>query len=62
MPEQGNKSCIWDKEEELINYFYDLGKGNLPVNSSLLLKKLYSISPELKNKNFNEIKSYYIEY
>lgn len=56
MPEQGNKSCIWDKEEELINYFYDLGKGNLPVNSSLLLKKLYSISPELKNKNFNENK------
>ena len=53
LPEQGNKSCIWDKEEELINYFYDLGKGNLPVNSSLLLKKLYSISPELKNKNFN---------
>ena len=56
LPGQGNKSCISDKEGELINYFYELWKENIAVNSSLLIKKLYSIAPELKIKSFNAIK------
>jgi hypothetical protein len=56
LPGQGNKSCISDKEGELINYFYELWKENIVVNSSLIIKILYSIAPELKIKSFNAIK------
>ena len=56
LPGQGKKSCIWDKENLLIDYFYELRGENIAVNSNILIKKLYSISPELKEKTYNAVK------
>ena len=32
LPGQGKKSCIWDKENILIDYFYELSSENIAVN------------------------------
>ena len=56
LPGQGKKSCIWDKENLLIDYFYELRGENIEVNTNILIKKLYSISPELKEKTYNAVK------
>jgi len=49
------KSCFYDKEKELIYYFYELQKENIAVNSNLLIKKMYELKPALKDKSFNSI-------
>ena len=56
LPGQGKKSCIWDKENILIDYFHELRSENIAVNINMLIKKLYKISPELKEKSYNAVK------
>ena len=53
LPGQGLKSCFYEKEADLIYYFYELLKENIAVNSNLLIKKMYELKPDLKGKSFN---------
>ena len=45
-----------DKEHLLIDYFYELRGEDIAVNTNILIKKLYTIAPELKEKTYNPLK------
>lgn len=59
LPDQGKKSCFDEHEKELIEFFYELRAKNIPVNSNLLIEKMYSIKSSLKNNSYNSIRNIY---
>ena len=57
LPGQGIKSCFDEHEKEIIEYFYQLRSKKFTVNSTLLIQKIYSIKPDLKNNSYNSIRN-----
>ena len=55
IPGQGNKTCIYEYENDLLEYIYKLRENNIAVTSSLLIKKIYSLNPDIRNKSYSSL-------
>ena len=48
---QGKKSIFLEKENELIIYIEELRKSKIAVNTNIIIAKMISLEPKLKEKS-----------